>query len=1206
MTKKFWRITILAAAAGTALLVLAILGMPSGGQDDQILPTLMVLPTLTPADAGADSSNASATADIPAGEPSVQPAGMFQAAHTAPLPTAEVARQNAPTQPVPAQIVLRFASSASPQDRADYIQQFGGTVSKQIDALDAVVVKLPPGGVVPPSTALVQSSEPDYFVMALQDSAVNDPLYPQQWALPVIAAPGAWSQIPADAPQVIVAVIDSGICAEHPDLAGRIVVGYDFVDGDSVPQDDLGHGCGVSGIIAANSNNAIGMAGIAPNVSIMPLRVLNAQGLGTYSDVASALVYAADHGAQIANLSLGGAYPSSVLEDAVNYAVSHGVMVVAAAGNTGSSVLYPAAYAPVIAVASVDSDLQRSSFSSYGPEVDALAPGRDILTTRRDGDYGTMSGTSFAAPQVVGVAALDMALGQNLVLDGGIVHVSGQTTAVVLPPTPDAVLTPATGADELPLTMTGLIQKRPASLANIPAGLGTELAELYTQWPTDPQQAAQAAEARGVKVLGDKVAVMLIMQDEAAGESAIESIMALGGDVTAHFETWIDANVPITTLLQLAQIPGVSLVRSQIEVVPADDEPPEGDVTGQVGPNTTQGVVASNADQWHIRGYTGQGAHVAILDAGFKDYTTAQSMGELPQSMSIQGTLGTSTRHGTAVAEIIHDMAPDAHLTLATPTTATSMAQLISGLGSSNDVISSSIGYCFAESGDGTGVLSNAVTSAYNHGAIYVQAAGNYATSHWDGSFVNSDQDSWLEFESGVEINWLSPMPVGSVINLGLRWNSWPTTNQDYDLYLVGYDGSQIDTIAGSFIGQNGSSEPVEYLSYVTSSQYSDYGVAIQKYSANGSAVFDLIGCSGGDFTFDVTARSLFDPASGIRAFSVAALDATSPFPLEYYSSRGPTYGPGGGLNGGLDKPRIAGFANVDTWSYGSGIFNGTSSATPHVSGAAALVASAYPGYSPGQIMSFLESRAVDMGTAGYDYVYGMGRLYLGDIAAQIPGKPGSLMPVKGFLTNDPTPDLTWGAVVGAVDYQLQLDNNSDFSSPEADDIVTSTSFTPSSDLTDNRYYWRVRARNMDGDAGLWSSVWYFTLDTVAPDIPVLSSPVDGFVTTSSRPVLRWGAAAGAYSYEVQLDLTNPPGAIVSETRGRSYSPPGPLMAGMYFWRVRAKDGAGNVSDWSDIYSMVVDSAAENRADTQSLHHPHADLNLEPGKLGDRLRNLGG
>jgi thermitase len=220
---------------------------------------------------------------------------------------------------------------------------------------------------------------------------------------------------------VTVAVIDSGICLDHPDLAGRIVSGWDFVQDDNQPQDEFGHGCGVAGIIAANVNNGIGVAGVAPNARLMPLRVLDGLGMGSSSDVAAAIVYAADSGAQIINLSLGGPTTSSLLEEAVNYAASRGVTIVASAGNQGvEAALYPAAYPAAIAVGSVDQSLQRSSFSNYGWQLDLMAPGRDIFTTDINGDYTTMTGTSFAAPEVAGAAALMMAFNQALPTGGGL------------------------------------------------------------------------------------------------------------------------------------------------------------------------------------------------------------------------------------------------------------------------------------------------------------------------------------------------------------------------------------------------------------------------------------------------------------------------------------------------------------------------------------------------------------------------------------------------------------------------------------------------------------------------------------------------------------------------------------------------------------------------------------------------------------------
>jgi subtilisin family serine protease len=193
--------------------------------------------------------------------------------------------------------------------------------------------------------------------------------------------------------------------------------GWDFVNGDNDPQDDYGHGTHVSGIAAAASDNGIGIAGMAWGARIMPLKILDSGGNGSDSDVAAAMVWATDHGAQIINLSLGGDAPAAVMEAAVNYAYGHGVTVVAAAGNTGKpGVVYPAAYPNAIAVAATNSNDNHASFSSYGAEVDLAAPGVGIYSTywtRTGGStYTSLSGTSMAAPHVAGVAALLASLPQ--------------------------------------------------------------------------------------------------------------------------------------------------------------------------------------------------------------------------------------------------------------------------------------------------------------------------------------------------------------------------------------------------------------------------------------------------------------------------------------------------------------------------------------------------------------------------------------------------------------------------------------------------------------------------------------------------------------------------------------------------------------------------------------------------------------------------
>ena len=216
---------------------------------------------------------------------------------------------------------------------------------------------------------------------------------------------------------VTVAVVDTGVDLDHPDLQANIVTGKSFVDGASSPDDDYGHGTHVAGILAAVGNNG-GVVGVAPSARIMPVKVLDEQGTGSIYDVADGIGWAADHGAKVINLSLGTVSDSSTLEDAVDYAYDQGVLLVAAGGNCGSSdyyfngcdyqdqPIYPGAYADVVAVASTNSSDAQSSFSTQGSYIEIAAPGSDIYSAYYDGGYATMSGTSMASPHVAGLAAL--------------------------------------------------------------------------------------------------------------------------------------------------------------------------------------------------------------------------------------------------------------------------------------------------------------------------------------------------------------------------------------------------------------------------------------------------------------------------------------------------------------------------------------------------------------------------------------------------------------------------------------------------------------------------------------------------------------------------------------------------------------------------------------------------------------------------------
>jgi thermitase len=272
----------------------------------------------------------------------------------------------------------------------------------------------------------VEWAEPDYIAHAA--FIPNDPRYPDQWGLPQIQAPQAWD-VTQGSPAVAIAIVDTGIDLNHPDLAGKLWVnpgeipgngidddgngkvddvnGWDWVNNDNVPQDDIGHGTHVAGIAAAATNNGTGVAGVCPNCRVMALKVLDAGGSGTYSNIAAGIIYAADKGAKVINLSLGGYADSQLLRDAVAYASQYAVVVAAAGNDNKQDRFYPAAYDDyVVAVAATDNNDQKAAFSNYGDWVDIAAPGVSVWSTLYDDTYAAWSGSSMAAPFVSGVAGL--------------------------------------------------------------------------------------------------------------------------------------------------------------------------------------------------------------------------------------------------------------------------------------------------------------------------------------------------------------------------------------------------------------------------------------------------------------------------------------------------------------------------------------------------------------------------------------------------------------------------------------------------------------------------------------------------------------------------------------------------------------------------------------------------------------------------------
>lgn len=316
---------------------------------------------------------------------------------------------------VPGEIVVKFQPHVTTLGALGSLQ---GEGLRSLDALShqgLIRVSVEPGREAEVLAALAARGDVEFAalnhrVQALGDP--NDPGYALQWGLTQIQdhdinAAEAWN-FSTGGSDITIAIIDSGVDLDHPDLQAKIVPGYDFVNLDNFADDDYGHGTHVAGIAAAVSNNGLGITGVSWGAKIMPLKMLGASGTGTTFDLAKAIYFAVDNGAQVINMSLGAScgtgWPD--VEDAVDYATAKGVLLIAAAGNNKPTVFCPGAIAGVMAVGATNANDVRASFSNYGPELEVVAPGVDIYSSVMGGGYDIKSGTSMAAPFVAGLAAL--------------------------------------------------------------------------------------------------------------------------------------------------------------------------------------------------------------------------------------------------------------------------------------------------------------------------------------------------------------------------------------------------------------------------------------------------------------------------------------------------------------------------------------------------------------------------------------------------------------------------------------------------------------------------------------------------------------------------------------------------------------------------------------------------------------------------------
>jgi len=510
--------------------------------------------------------------------------------------------------------------------------------------------------------------------------------------------------------------------------------------------------------------------------------------------------------------------------------------------------------------------------------------------------------------------------------------------------------------------------------------------------------AAAALSASAAQGVGREVGLRLedgrvhaqMTVDLTQTDAVIAAVRAAGGEVTgaARGGALLQGWLPLGALESLAGVDGVGLIHRPATV--------QWYAPLAVGSATTEALAAMNADAWHAQGFTGQGVKVGIIDAGFLGYSalvgtdlpavvTAATFVDGETLADVEGP----TAHGTACAEIVHDVAPGAAIYLAKIETNVDLAEAVAWLRDTHavDVISTSIGWFNLTPGDGTGELADLVAAAHDAGILWVTAAGNARQKHWGGAFSDADADDRHEF-AGVNWNHFGAgdgsyyaIPAGEEVRAFLRWDDWGTPTEDLDLHLLRWDGSAWQTVASSTDPQGGlwGQRPTETIVATTDGAETFYALAIKGVDVTRAVNLELFAYADWRLDRAVYQRSLANLADAPAALTVAALAASVPYAQEPYSSEGPTNGPGGVAEGGLLKPDIAAYAGVSTASMGPFGFIGTSAAAPHVAGAAALIMGARPGYSVDQVRYVLETVAVDAGAAGADTQYGHGRLFLGD-----------------------------------------------------------------------------------------------------------------------------------------------------------------------------------------------------------------------------------
>lgn len=498
--------------------------------------------------------------------------------------------------------------------------------------------------------------------------------------------------------------------------------------------------------------------------------------------------------------------------------------------------------------------------------------------------------------------------------------------------------------------------------------LQTVLQELAQKAQAHPMAVQAFAKGKNIPVSDNLVTV--IVEQVSGHVSAISqaAVVALGGQIEASSESLMRVRVPVAKLEALAdQVAGVAYIRLPYRP--------------RALTVTSQGVALTGASAFHTAGYEGQGVKIAVIDMGFNGLTASENAGELPNVVythdyTSDGDVEIGINHGTAVAEIVSDMAPQASLYLLKISDEVDLQNATSYcIANGIRIISHSLGWYDTNYYDGTGAVADAANNARDNGILWVNAAGNEAENgHWQGAFVDSDSDGYLNFGPGVNEDTIYATE-GDTVRIYMTWDDWPTSDQDYDLYLCDSSGT---AVASSDDYQGGSQAPVEEITYDVPAT-GNYQIKIYDFSAPELPNIEFFAFTGSgaslDLQYGMPQSSIVAPANSAKVVAVGAIYqgnwATGP--QETYSSQGPSNT--SKYAASIVKPDICGPDGVSNYTWGS--FYGTSAATPHIAGAAALLLCQDPTMTVDELQAELEATAIDMGVAGKDNVYGSGRLNL-------------------------------------------------------------------------------------------------------------------------------------------------------------------------------------------------------------------------------------